>query len=225
MPTREAEGNCYRREYTFFRQAVGPVANRMSRDVRRIGLRAGSGPYEGARTVSSRNDRAILRVAAEDRRRVGERSGIPAGPRRCPIGPPTPVSSTMGAARCPQFSSPNTSAVVVIDMANDFVYAGGVIADAGGPDYQARAQAILAPLARLLAAARDAGNHCVIYATDAHTPARHRKISEVAPARDGRILERGNRPKLWHPSRRGISVVPKRTYSPFLNPGFERAFD
>src|SRR2546428_606265 len=30
------------------------------------------------------------------------------------------------------------SAVVVIDMANDFVYPGGVIADAGGPDYQQR---------------------------------------------------------------------------------------
>jgi len=46
------------------------------------------------------------------------------------------------------------SAVVVIDMANDFVYSGGVIADAGGPDYQQRAQRLIAALGRLLAAAR-----------------------------------------------------------------------
>jgi len=49
------------------------------------------------------------------------------------------------------------TAVVVIDMANDFVYPGGVIADAGGPDYQERAQRIIPPLGRLLAAARRAG--------------------------------------------------------------------
>src|SRR5260370_38228781 len=61
------------------------------------------------------------------------------------------------------------SAVVVIDMANDFVYPGGVIADAGGPDYQERAQRIIPPLGRLLAAARRAGV-TVVYATDAHTP-------------------------------------------------------
>src|SRR2546421_12653092 len=61
------------------------------------------------------------------------------------------------------------SAVVVIDMANDFVYPGGVIADAGGPDYQLRAQRIIEPLARLVAAARRAGV-TVVYATDAHTP-------------------------------------------------------
>jgi len=35
------------------------------------------------------------------------------------------------------------SAVLVIDMANDFVYPGGTIADAGGPEYQQRAQAII----------------------------------------------------------------------------------
>src|SRR3989442_4734070 len=61
------------------------------------------------------------------------------------------------------------SAVVVIDMANDFVYPGGVIADAGGSDYQQRAQRIIEPLARLVAAARGAGV-TVVYATDAHTP-------------------------------------------------------
>jgi nicotinamidase-related amidase len=61
------------------------------------------------------------------------------------------------------------SAVVVIDMANDFVFPGGTIADAGGPEYQARAQVIVPRLARLLQAARR-GGVTVIYATDAHTP-------------------------------------------------------
>src|SRR2546426_8882099 len=53
-------------------------------------------------------------------------------------------------------------------MANDFVYPGGVIADAGGPDYQLRAQRIIEPLARLVAAARRAGV-TVVYATDARS--------------------------------------------------------
>jgi nicotinamidase-related amidase len=61
------------------------------------------------------------------------------------------------------------SALVVVDMANDFVYPKGVIADAGGPEYQQRAQAIIPRVRRLLEAARQAGVQ-VIYATDAHTP-------------------------------------------------------
>src|SRR5206468_11683006 len=61
------------------------------------------------------------------------------------------------------------SAVLVIDMANDFVYPGGTIANAGGPEYQQRAQAVIPRLGKLLAAARAAGIQ-VIYATDAHTP-------------------------------------------------------
>jgi nicotinamidase-related amidase len=61
------------------------------------------------------------------------------------------------------------SALVVIDLANDFVHAGGVIADAGGPAYQERAQAILPTLKRLIEGARAAGV-LVVYATDAHTP-------------------------------------------------------
>jgi nicotinamidase-related amidase len=61
------------------------------------------------------------------------------------------------------------SALVVIDLANDFVYQGGVIADAGGPAYQQRAQAILPALKRLIEGARAAGV-LVVYATDAHTP-------------------------------------------------------
>jgi len=61
-----------------------------------------------------------------------------------------------------------SSAVVVIDMANDFLYPGGTIANAGGPEYQQRAQAIIPRLAMLLDAARAAGIQ-EIYATDAHT--------------------------------------------------------
>src|SRR5256886_12967553 len=61
------------------------------------------------------------------------------------------------------------SAVVVIDLANDFVYPGGVIADAGGPEYQRRAQAIIPPLRRLLEAARRTAIP-IVYATDAHEP-------------------------------------------------------
>lgn len=35
---------------------------------------------------------------------------------------------------------PKKCAVVVIDMANDFVYPGGVLAEAGGPEYQEKAK-------------------------------------------------------------------------------------
>jgi nicotinamidase-related amidase len=62
-----------------------------------------------------------------------------------------------------------SSAVIVIDLANDFVLPGGTIADAGGADYQARAQALVPRLARLLEAARSAGIP-IIYTTDAHRP-------------------------------------------------------
>ena len=52
---------------------------------------------------------------------------------------------------------------------NDFLYPGGVIADAGGAEYQQRAQSILPALKRLVESAREAGV-LVVYATDAHTP-------------------------------------------------------
>ena len=61
------------------------------------------------------------------------------------------------------------AAVIVVDMARDFVEPGGFIADAGGPDYQANAKAIVGPLKRLLDAARKAGV-TVVYSTDCHTP-------------------------------------------------------
>jgi nicotinamidase-related amidase len=105
------------------------------------------------------------------------------------------------------------TAVVVIDLANDFVYAGGVIADAGGPAYQAKAQAVIPPLQRLLAAARRAGV-TVVYATDAHTPGdselkkwpphamRGTTLAEIVPALAPRA---------------GDLVIEKRTYSPFVS--------
>lgn len=111
-----------------------------------------------------------------------------------------------------------SSAILVIDLANDFVFPGGTIADAGGPEYQARAQALVPRLARLLEAARAAGV-AVIYATDAHQPddSELRKwpphamagtpqaaiVSAVAPLRDDVVLE-------------------KRTYSPFQGAELER---
>lgn len=64
---------------------------------------------------------------------------------------------------------PRKSAVVVVDVSNDFVYEGGVIAGAGGPAYMSSAQRTLGPLTRLLEAARRSGA-TVIYTTDTHGP-------------------------------------------------------
>ncbi len=117
-----------------------------------------------------------------------------------------------------QLSDLQHSAVVVIDMANDFVYSGGVIADAGGPDYQQRAQRLIAPLGRLLAAARRAGV-TVVYATDAHTPGdselRKWPPHAMAGSWNAEIVP-GLAPEP------GDIVLGKQTYSPFLNPAFER---
>jgi len=105
------------------------------------------------------------------------------------------------------------SAVVVIDLANDFVNPGGVIADLGGPDYQARAKAVVSSLARLLPAARAAGI-TVVYTTDAHGEgdAELRKFPPHAM--------RGT----WHAEivpelapAPGDVVIEKTTYSPFVS--------
>lgn len=112
-----------------------------------------------------------------------------------------------------QPSDARHSALLVIDLASDFVYPGGVIADAGGPEYQARAQSILPTLTRLLDAARQAGV-LVVYATDAHQPgdselekwpphsmkgtAQAEIVPAVAPVPGDLVLE-------------------KRTYSPFVS--------
>jgi len=109
------------------------------------------------------------------------------------------------------------SALVVIDLANDFVYPGGVIADAGGPAYQALAQAIVPTLKRLIEGARAAGI-TVVYATDAHTPAdtelrkwpphamKGTRLAEIVP-------ELAPQP--------GDLVIEKTTYSPFASSDIE----
>lgn len=112
---------------------------------------------------------------------------------------------------------PQQSALVIIDLANDFVFPGGVIADAGGPAYQVRAQAILPNLRRLVAAAREAGV-LVVYATDAHTPA----DSELAKWPPHAM--KGTHWAEVVPDLRpapGDLVIEKTTYSPFVSTGIE----
>jgi nicotinamidase-related amidase len=108
---------------------------------------------------------------------------------------------------------PRTSAVIVIDLANDFVYPGGMIADAGGPEYQKNAQAIIADLSRLLDAARAAGV-TVIYTTDAHTPddseLRKWPPHAMAGTKQAEIIAE-LAPKA------GDLVLDKQTYSPFVS--------
>lgn len=113
----------------------------------------------------------------------------------------------------PSAPVPTACAVVVVDLANDFVFPGGVIADAGGADYQTRAQAIVPTLVRLLEAARAAGV-TVIYATDAHTP------GDVELAKWPPHAMKGT----WHAEivpalapKPGDLVLEKTTYSPFVS--------
>lgn len=114
-----------------------------------------------------------------------------------------------------------SAAVLVIDMANDFVYPGGTIADAGGPEYQQRAQAIIPRLAKLLDAARSAGIP-VIYVTDAHTPQdkelRKWPPHSMAGTHQAEIVsDLAPQP--------GDLIWDKQTYSPFLNPEFEQMLE
>jgi len=105
------------------------------------------------------------------------------------------------------------SALVVIDLANDFVYAGGVIADAGGPAYQERAQAILPALRRLIEGAREAGV-LVVYATDAHTP-EDTELAKWPPHAMKGTTWAEIVPELAPAA--GDLVLPKTTYSPFVS--------
>jgi nicotinamidase-related amidase len=105
------------------------------------------------------------------------------------------------------------SALIVIDLANDFVFPGGVIADAGGPEYQARAQSIIQPLRRLIDEARRAGI-LVVFATDAHT-AEDSELSKWPPhsmkgSPEAEIVA-GLAPQP------GDLVIEKQTYSPFFS--------
>ncbi len=112
---------------------------------------------------------------------------------------------------------PPSSAVLVIDMANDFLFEPGTIAIAGGPDYQRRAQALIPRLARLLAGARAVGIQ-VIYATDAHQPD-DRELAKWPPhAMKG--TNAAEIPAAIAP-RPGDIVLEKRTYRPFLSTDLE----
>ena len=104
------------------------------------------------------------------------------------------------------------SAVIVIDVANDFVKPGGVIAEAGGPDYQARAKSIVGPLARLLDAARAAGV-TVVYATDAHGEGDHELGKFPPPSMKGTWNAEIVRELAPQP---GDAVIEKTTDSPFV---------
>ncbi len=111
------------------------------------------------------------------------------------------------------------SAVIVIDMANDFVFPKGVIADAGGPDYQRRAQAIIPGLRRLLDAAREAGI-AVIYTTDAHTPGDD-ELKKWPPHAMKGTWQAEIVPELA--PKPGDVVLEKRTYSSFASTDLDRA--
>jgi len=117
-----------------------------------------------------------------------------------------------------QKSPSSQSALVVVDLANDFVYAGGVIADAGGPEYQANARAIIPTLKKLTAAARRAGI-TVVYATDAHT-ADDSELRKWPPhamkgTHEAEIVT-DLRPEP------GDVVLEKQTYSPFVSTDLDR---
>ena len=109
------------------------------------------------------------------------------------------------------------TAVVVIDLAKDFVLPGGVIANAGGPEYQKRAQAIVPKLAKLLEAARAAGV-LVVYATDAHTP----EDSELKkwPPHAMKGTWQADIVEELKP-RQDDLVIEKTTYSPFSSSNLE----
>jgi len=113
---------------------------------------------------------------------------------------------------------PDHGAVLVIDMANDFVFPTGVIADAGGPDYQRRAQAIVPALRGLLDAARAAGI-LVVYATDAHVPG-DAELRKWPPHAMRGTWQAEIVPDLA--PQPGDLVIEKRTYSPFVSTDLER---
>ena len=109
--------------------------------------------------------------------------------------------------------SPRESALVLIDLANDFLYPGGVIADAGGAEYQQRAQAILPALRRLVESAREAGV-LVVYATDAHTPNDSELVKWPPHSMQGTTWAEVAEELRPAP---GDLVIGKTTYSPFVS--------
>ena len=113
----------------------------------------------------------------------------------------------------PQHITVSESALVIIDLANDFVFAGGLIADNGGPEYQKRAQSILPALGRLVAAARAAGV-TVVYTTDAHQAGDSELVKWPPHSMKG-TPQAEIVPTLT--PKPGDLVVEKRTYSPFVS--------
>ena len=113
----------------------------------------------------------------------------------------------------PQRATISESALVIIGLANDFVFAGGLIADNGGPEYQKRAQSILPALARLVAAARTAGV-TVVYTTDAHQPGDSELVKWPPHSMKG-TPQAEIVPTLTPEP--GDLVIEKRTYSPFVS--------
>jgi len=113
----------------------------------------------------------------------------------------------------PQHATISESALVIIDLANDFVFAGGLIADNGGPEYQKRAQSILPALGRLIAAARAAGV-TVVYTTDAHQPGDSELVKWPPHSMKG-TPQAEIVPTLT--PKPGDLVIEKRTYSPFVS--------
>ena len=109
------------------------------------------------------------------------------------------------------------TAVVVIDLAKDFLLPGGVIADAGGADYQARAKAIVPKLQKLLAAARSSGA-LVVYATDAHTPG-DSELKKWPPHAMKGTWQADIMDELKPEP--GDLVIEKTTYSPFTSSNLE----
>ncbi|ARO15685.1 isochorismatase (2,3 dihydro-2,3 dihydroxybenzoatesynthase) (Superoxide-inducible protein 1) [Ketogulonicigenium robustum] len=65
-------------------------------------------------------------------------------------------------------ADPKKSAIILVDVARDFIEPGGTIADSGGPEYIARAKAIVPHLKALIEGARAKGA-TVLYSSDEHT--------------------------------------------------------
>ena len=111
------------------------------------------------------------------------------------------------------------SAIVVVDMARDFVEEGGFIANAGGPEYREKAKAIIPLLAGVLDTARKAGA-TVVYSTDCHTP----DDSELRkwPPHSMKGTEWADIVPELAPQD-GDLVIPKTTYSGFQSSDIEES--
>ncbi len=114
-------------------------------------------------------------------------------------------------------AKPDTCAIILVDMARDFVEPGGFIAEAGGAEYREKAKQIISPLGRLVDAARSAGV-TVVYSTDCHTP----EDSELKkwPPHSMKGTEWADIVPELAPQD-GDLVIPKTTYSGFQSSDLE----